>query len=77
MSRTEPAPFIRKVVDFADEMTRSWPVALSASLRFGSGEVAKVGRRTLADRTDAQGNIQPYQADDREVLGKLFGIEVD
>ena len=73
---TERAPFIRKVVDFAEDFGRSWPVALTASLRFGSGEVAKVGGGTLASRTDEAGNIQPYAADDEEVLRKLFGVDV-
>lgn len=74
---SEPVPFIRKVAaGVVESLSRSWPVAITASLRFGSGEVAKIGGGTLASRTDEQGNIEPYPADDPEVLRKLFGVEV-
>lgn len=73
----ERAPFIRKVADFAEDFGRSWPVALTASLRYGRGDVAKVGGGSLAARTDQGGNIQPYEADDPDVLRSLFGVETD
>ena len=75
--KIDPAPFIRKVAEFADEFGRSWPVALTASLRYGTGGVSKVGREALASRTDGVGNIQPYESDDPEVLRHLFGVETE
>lgn len=74
---SEPAAFIRKVAGAVDNLARSWPVTLTASLRYGTGEVAKVSSGTLAGRTDEHGNIEPYAADDPDVLRRLFGVEVE
>jgi hypothetical protein len=74
---SDRAPFVRKVAGALDNLTRSWPVTFTSSLRYGTGEVARVSRGTLADRTDEHGNIEPYAADDPDVLRELFGIGID
>ena len=71
-----PLEYIRKVAEpIEDLFSRSWPVALVASIHFGGREPTKVQHGSLASRTDEDGNIAPYAADDAEVIGKLFGID--
>lgn len=74
----EPLDFIRKVAEpIEDAFARSWPVALVCGIEFGRGAPARVqtGPGRLASRTDKDGNLAPYEADDPEVIGKLFGID--
>jgi len=72
------APFVRRAPDAGVDWTeRSNPVVGTGHTTYGPGSAARVQGDDLASRTNTDGTMQPYSADDPAVFRKLFGIEIE
>lgn len=70
------APFIRKAQAESDPGAVSRVIAAAVQTVY-SKTIRRIAPSSLAARTDEHGNIEPYAADDGEVLARMFGIAED
>jgi hypothetical protein len=70
------ASFVRRVAESAvDWLERSDPIIGTGQTTYGARGVQRSQGDDLGERTDAAGNVAPYEADDPAILRKFFGID--